>query len=313
MTTPVLRAQWRAMGCAASVEVVGGDSSLLDLARQRVAHFERCWTRFDASSDVCRLNSAAGQPVDVDPATLVLLDAMVQAHAVTAGAFDPTLLAPLVGLGDPANGATTSPAVPLPGGLRPRGEVEGVALDRAASVARLPVGTAIDAGGIGKGLAADLVAERLLAEGAAGAVVCIGGDLRVVGQSPHGDGWRVGVADAWDHELDAEVIAISEGGVATSGILRRHWIDRTGVQRHHLIDPDSLQPTDRDSIVQVTVVAGTAAWAEAHTKLVMVRGAGALAQLADIGLAARIVLDGGVVAVNDTWCRFAANDLLEVG
>ena len=76
---------------------------------------------------------------------------------------------------------------------------------------------------------------------------------------------------------------------------------------------DSLQPTDRDSIVQVTVVAGTAAWAEAHTKLVMVRGAGALAQLADIGLAARIVLDGGVVAVNDTWCRFAANDLLEVG
>ena len=315
MTTAVHRFEWRAMGCAASVEVVGGDSSLLDLAVQRVAHLERCWTRFDASSDVSRLNAAAGAPVSVDAATVVLLDAMVQAHGVTARAFDPTLLAPLVGLDDPATGTTGTPSsatVPLPPWLRPRGEVDGIAVDRSTSVARLPVGTALDAGGIGKGLAADIVAESLLSDGAAGAMVCIGGDLRVIGDAPHAHGWRVGVADARDHELDAEVIGLTDGGVATSGTLRREWVDRRGVQRHHLIDPDTLRPTHRDSIVQVTVIAGTAAWAEAHTKLVVVRGAGALAQLAGIGLAARIVLADGGVVVNDTWRRFTANALREV-
>jgi thiamine biosynthesis lipoprotein ApbE len=95
----VFTADFRAMGCGVQVLVHGGGAELLDLARRRIEHYERCWTRFDASSDLCRINASGGRDVVVDPSTVTLVQAMVRGWAATDGAFDPTLLAPLVGLG----------------------------------------------------------------------------------------------------------------------------------------------------------------------------------------------------------------------
>ena len=44
----------------------------------------------------------------------------------------------------------------------------------------------LDSGGIGKGLAADLVAESIVAAGAKGALVDLGGDIRAIGVDQHG-------------------------------------------------------------------------------------------------------------------------------
>ena len=59
----VFAADFRAMGCGVEVLVHGGGVELLDMARRRIEHFERCWTRFDASSDLCRINAAGGGDV----------------------------------------------------------------------------------------------------------------------------------------------------------------------------------------------------------------------------------------------------------
>ena len=48
----------------------------------------------------------------------------------------------------------------------------------AADAVALPVGTGFDPGGIGKGLAADIVVDELVAEGAAGMCINLGGDVR---------------------------------------------------------------------------------------------------------------------------------------
>ena len=48
----------------------------------------------------------------------------------------------------------------------------------------MPAGVVVDAGGIGKGLAADLTVAKLLADGAHGALVSIGGDLAIGRHSP---------------------------------------------------------------------------------------------------------------------------------
>ena len=58
---------------------------------------------------------------------------------------------------------------------------------------RLPAGSGFDPGGIGKGLAADIVSAELLAAGARGACVNLGGDLRVTGEAPGGGTWTVAV------------------------------------------------------------------------------------------------------------------------
>ena len=60
----------------------------------------------------------------------------------------------------------------------------------------LPAGIRFDPGGIGKGLAADIVTEELIAAGAAGALVSVGGDVRVRGESPGGTAWDLAIDDA---------------------------------------------------------------------------------------------------------------------
>src|SRR5205814_4638480 len=121
----------------------------------------------------------------------------------------------------PAGGDTTSPLAAGAAGI----EIDG---DRV----RLPAGVGFDPGGIGKGLAADLVVAEALAAGAAGACVNLGGDLRVAGEPPDDpstDSPPTGSA-AWtvavEHPASTDPLALlglHDGAAATSTTLRRRW------------------------------------------------------------------------------------------
>lgn len=291
-------ARLRAMACTAEVVVVGGDASLLDLAVGRLAQLERCWTRFDERSDLCRIAAADGRAVLVDPSTVVLLRAMVNGWAATDGAFDPTLLAAirlLDGTG-PVNDRATSGRPPLTALL----------IDAEMSVVVAPPGIGLDPGAIGKGLAADLVADELVAAGATGALVSVGGDLRVRGCAPQPGGWTIAVGDALRDDVERARVRLADGGVATSGTALRHFTDPTGRTAHHVLDPSTGCSTDGHRPIEATVMAGTGAWAEVWATAVMVRGADPLFDHLDrLGLAARAVLPGGEVVVNHTWAAYA--------
>ena len=71
------------MGCAVDVVIVDGSPDLLYLARVSIEHLERRWSRFLPDSDISRLNHAAGSTVHIDPATVVLLRAMVDGWRAT--------------------------------------------------------------------------------------------------------------------------------------------------------------------------------------------------------------------------------------
>lgn len=310
MASLVQRDEFRAMGCAVEIEVVGGDDAVLAVARRTIEHLERCWSRFLPSSDVSRLNAARGAPVAVDPSTLALLEAMVHGFIATDGAFDPTLLAPLVGLGYAASWHDGSAVTTVPAGSTLSGRIDEVAIDEAESVAQLPVGTIIDAGGIGKGLAADRAVAAVLAAGAQGAMVNIGGDLFVAGEGPADGDWLIGVADPADPEREVLQLALRDGGVATSGTFRRSWPGPDGGSVHHLLDPATGRPTGAQrvhgapAVVQATVVAGSGMWAEVFTKPLMIAGLAALPRLDELGLGARAVLADGAVHCNTRWSAF---------
>ena len=272
MHPAVWRDAFRAMGCAVQLELVGGDEAVaatgFSRSRRMIAELEQAWSRFLPDSDISRLNAAQGAMVPVHSATIELLRAMVQGSAATDGCFDPTLLAPLVALGYDASWSDPQNVTSLPEGVAWRGGVAGVAVDPVASVAQLPAGTVLDAGGIGKGMAADMVVAMLMGSGVAGAMVSIGGDLRVAGVGPHEGGWAIGVDDAFDGDgagREALQLSLADAGVATSGTARRAWRNPSGVAVHHLLDPVTGSPLM--GTVQATVVAGNAAWAEVFTKL----------------------------------------------
>jgi thiamine biosynthesis lipoprotein len=179
-------------------------------------------------------------------------------------------------------------------------------IDGDRNLVTLPDGMCLDPGGIGKGLAADLVVGQLLALGAEGASVSIGGDVAVRGDAPQEGGWLIGVADPVDNDREAGQLTMVAGGVATSGTLRRTWRTDDGEAVHHLLDPATGRSIHHQrQIVAVTVIAGTASWAEVWTKAAMVRGAAVLAELDELGLGAQLTSADGSGASNRSWSAFA--------
>jgi len=264
---------------------------------------ESIWSRFLPASDISRLNSAGGHPVEVSSETIDLIRAMVGAHLTTDGAFDPTLLAPLVGLGYSASRHDASARTALPAGATAKGDLGGVLIYHTTRRVALPPGTVLDAGGIGKGRAADLAVELALREGAPGALVEIGGDLRVEGRPEGADHWTIDVLSP-DRSSVTTQVELTSGAVATSTDALRNWV-HDGRRVHHLINPSSGQPTD-SGVVACTVIAATATWAEALTKPAFVRGRAEALALADrLGIAMLVTEADGSEHASDHWRAFA--------
>jgi thiamine biosynthesis lipoprotein len=64
---------------------------------------------------------------------------------------------------------------------------------------------------------------------------------------------------------------LRSGGVATSGIGKRSWIDPDGRVSHHLLDPATGRPAFT-GIVQATALAPAATEAEMLSKAALLRG-----------------------------------------
>ena len=168
---------------------------------------------------------------------------------------------------------------------------------------RLPVGLTIDAGGIGKGLAADLAVEHALRLGAEGALVSIGGDISMGGRPPEG-GWTVVAEHPEPDRGTLGTIAVPGGGVATSSTRSRRWrLD--GRERHHVIDPWTGRPSTTD-LSSVTVVARSGWLAEVHATAAILAGSAEVIEYLD-----RHELSG--LAVTDDHRVLATVDLAELG
>jgi FAD:protein FMN transferase len=302
------------MGSTAHLIAHGADDACLDHGRARLEEMERRWSRFIPDSELCRVNTGAGRTVRVSVDTAQVVRRCIEAWRLTGGLFDPTVLAAVESAGydrtfeevpDRSAARDPTPATPSPGcgGIR-------VTVDELGGTVRLPASVGVDLGGIGKGFAADQVVYELRQQGADGACVNLGGDVRVSGVSPDGAEWSVGVTDPFgdaEHD-DLVVLAVGEGAVATSSRTRRRW--RRGThEMHHLIDPRTGEPA-RTGLAAVTVVAAEAHWAEILAKSALVAGRDAGTHLLEShGLAALLVTDtGGVVRVgemegHERWTR----------
>jgi thiamine biosynthesis lipoprotein len=286
----VERTTFRAMGTTVEVVAVGGRPEVLDVARGRIEHLERRWSRFLPDSDISRLNAANGAPVILTAVTFDLITLAVAWSQASEGTFDPTVIDALEAAGydrtfdaidREAASPAARPAVRTPG-------IDGIELDPRLRAVRLPRGVRLDLGGIGKGRAADLVAEELAPsvgpEG--GLCVNLGGDLRAVGVGPDG-GWGVTVDDPFGTGNALGVIGFSTGGVATSATTARAWsVD--GSRRHHLIDPATGESsTGIDG--SVTVIAPTAVEAEVRAKVAVIEGETEVGRLAAHRIPALVV------------------------
>ncbi len=286
------------MGGRATLTLVGAPAGLLDELASEIDRLESLWSRFLPQSELSRLNSADGEPVEVDPATIALIRGMQAGYLETGGAYDPTMLPALVAEGYAVSFQHPGRVTTLAEGVRTGGDL--AAIEFEGSTVRLPRGMTLDPGGIGKGFAADLLAAQALEAGASGAMIEVGGDLVALGEGPLDGDWSVGVEHPDDDSQHVEIVRISSGAIATSGTRRRRWT-ADGETRHHLLDPRTLLPA-RTGLASATVIAGTGARAEVLTKVAfMPPEQGFLAWLPSRNAAGLIITIEGEIRTSDNW------------
>jgi len=249
------------MGSTAHV-IVMGDGRLVEFARARIDQLEALWSRFIPESEISRINAAPGVRLRVSPETLRLVRRACDGWRETGGRFDPTVLGDMIRAG--YDRTFQAVVIRRSGGVSLlERNASGIRIDETGGTVALPPNAGFDPGGVGKGLAADIVVEDLMASGATGACVNIGGDLRVAGVGPDAGRWIVDVEDPAGGE-SLGFVALTSGGVATSTTSKRSWTVG-GERRNHLIDPETGASLDRAAIA-ATVLARDAASAEIAAK-----------------------------------------------
>jgi len=292
------------MGTQAHLMSVHGEPELLEEARERLADLHAKWTRFEPDSEVSRINAAAGTPVHVSPETVLLVGLAVTAWTRTHGRYDPSVLPALLAAGYDRDFAALDATSIGSRATGPAVGCAGVTVDAEASTVMVPPGTALDFGGIAKGLAADLIVADLLEGGAIGACVNIGGDLRVSGVSPRRGGWIVGVDHPRAHFL-ADCIRVTEGAVATTSRVKRTW-GPSSCNLHHVIDPATGAPA-HTTVQSVTIVGDQGWYVEALAKAAFLAGPVDGADLlVAAGASGYFFLDGDQTVAVGSWNELRA-------
>ncbi len=289
--------QFRVMASSASISIVGGHTELLDQAVARLEQLEQLWSRFLPESDISKLNFRTGTAVPVHHDTIALIHVMQKAYDMTLGRCDATVLPYVINAGYIRSHQDPSRVAPPHEAVR-SADISKIVVDGETSSVELPIGCALDPGGIGKGFAADLVVTELLAAGAEGAMVSVGGDLVVGGDAPTAEGWTLAVADPFCPDRDIASFHLREGSVCTSSTRSRRW-KHQGSDVHHLIDPVTGVPSC-STLASVTAIAAHGWMAEAHAKAALLEGEDdALSWLSVHGLSGVIVREDGTVSSTD--------------
>lgn len=110
----------------------------------------------------------------------------------------------------------------------------------------------LDVGAIAKGYAVEMIARALESKGISGYVLNVGGNVRSIGLKPDGTKWTVGIENPEDDENVPylEYLHIAGESIVTSGSYQRYYtVD--GKNYHHIIDPETLMPSEQYRSVSV--------------------------------------------------------------
>ncbi|HJY70776.1 MAG TPA: FAD:protein FMN transferase, partial [Streptosporangiaceae bacterium] len=223
-------ASWRALGTL--VHLVVTEPSCLPAARglleADLAAVDLACSRFRADSEICTLKTTGQEKgQQVSPLLAEAIAVALRAAELTDGDVDPTVGAAMSALGYDRDfeqiQAASRPAAQLtvravPGWREVR---------LAGRTLTMPEGVQLDLGATAKAWAADRSAARIARQAGCGVLVSLGGDIAVAGPAPEG-GWRIRVQDVTGAPGDPPagpyaLIAIRDGGLATSSTAARRW------------------------------------------------------------------------------------------
>nr|WP_314461347.1 FAD:protein FMN transferase [uncultured Clostridium sp.] len=245
------------MGTKISLYIKGeGAEMLAKKAEDMLIHYNEV---FSANSDHSQLamlkKMAALAPQRVDGELYELIK-IGKKHSLCENSFLNIAIGPLIKLWKIG---FTDASVPDKGAIEKVLELlnpENIQLDdENRTVCLLKKGMEIDLGAIAKGYFADKVMEFFKDHGAVSAMVDMGGNVLVFGESPsEGGDWNVGIQNPFlPRGNAAALVKIRDQSVVTSGIYER-VLEKEGSKYHHIFNSRTGYPIE-SNIASLTVIA----------------------------------------------------------
>lgn len=211
-------------------------------------------------SEISRINSAGGNPVEVSKETIKLIKKGIYYSEMSDSVFDITI-APVSNLWD---FKAETPLVPSPEAIAEavsHVNYENIII-RDNTVKLTDPHAGIDLGAIAKGYIADRIKDYLEEEGVRHAMINLGGNVLAMGSKLDGSDYNIGIQKPFDETGEPITsVKISDKSVVTSGIYQRYF-KADGKIYHHILDPNTGYPCE-NNLYSVTILTDSSLTADA--------------------------------------------------
>jgi thiamine biosynthesis lipoprotein len=287
----IVSIEFEALGTEIELRLVVDEKSQIDQAgkdlekaREMYGYFTKIFSRFDQESELSILNNELGNFNVASDYILEAVNDCLKFNKNTSGIFDPRIIETLEAVGYKNdfkkgdfiladNGGKSDKTIPLSDDLKIKGR-------------KIFFGVRIDLSGMAKGFITDKISNFLLEKGWKNFLIDSGGDMFLSGLDQDEDVWRIDV-DGIPYEK--MMLALSNKGLATSGISKRKW-EIDGQKFHHLINPKEPENFSFD-LKTVTVISDTTENADVWAKCLFLMGKESAIMYARENNMAAIILD----------------------
>lgn len=227
--------------------------------KEKLYEYHRLYTiynRYDSLNNLCELNtvtSSKHQKLKVDKKIIDLLDFSLSMYELTNKKVNVAMGSVLSiwhnyredGLNHPEN-ASLPPMDKLTDASK-HININDVIIDREENTVYLKDSEMLlDVGAIAKGYAVEQTALWMEKEGISGYLLNVGGNIRTIGKTYEDDNWKIGIENPDTNNEEEPYIAyleISNKALVTSGSYQRFY-NVNGRNYHHIIDPETLMPSE---------------------------------------------------------------------
>ena len=207
---------------------------------------------YSGVTNLCTINkNAGGEAMEVDSELIDFLLYAKRLYGITGGEMNVMMGSVLKLWHDARTAGTYVPDMDKLTAEKALTDISLLEIDEENNTVRIAkAGASLDVGALGKGYATEKAAEHLENKGVTSYVLNIGGNIRIIGTKPDGSGWKTGITNPHDKNTYANYINISDISCVTSGDYERFYTVE-GKKYHHIIDKDTLMPSDYFSSVTI--------------------------------------------------------------
>lgn len=261
---------FKAMGTTITLQIIHEDATtLLTQARERLLDYQNKFSANHSSSQLMRVNAAAGiRAIEVDSDLFELIqfgkEYSLDATTTLNIAIGPLIKLWRIGFDDAQ--------VPTDEEINARLQLvnpNNIILDSQNNTVFLrEKGMEVDLGALAKGYFADKIKDFFIENGVSQGIIDLGGNVLLIGKHPinSDQNWRVGIQDPFRtrHNI-LGIVKSQNNSIVTSGIYER-TLTYNGENYHHIFDSSTGYPIQND-IASITVISPTSLMGELYTTL----------------------------------------------